>query len=120
MVMARHICYMVLAIDANPTGYYLKIGYEYGIRVKRHEMHARLFSETLYKQILENMYEEIALREKGVAKLSLSVSHFASLHKTTLSLLELDKDLRARSVSQRVQILRERFGLDIVKTANEL
>jgi len=120
MVMARHICYMVLAIDANPTGYYLRIGYEYGIRVKRHEMHARLFSETLYKQILENMYEEIALRGKGAVKLSLSVSHFVSQHKTTLSLLDLDSDLRARSVSKRVQMLRERFGLDIVKTANEL
>jgi DNA polymerase-4 len=120
MVMARHICYMVLAIDANPTGYYLRIGYEYGIRVKRHEMHARLFSETLYKKILKTMYEEIALKGKGAVKLSLSVSHFASQHYKTLSLLELDDDLRAKSISEKVQSLREQFGLDIVKTANEL
>ncbi len=120
MVMARNISYMVLAIDANPTTYYLRIGYEYGMRVKKHESHHRIFSETLFKQILSQMFENIALPNKGAVKLSLSVSGFASQQRKTLSLLELDSDMKSKKLSQNVQQLREKFGIDIIKTGNEL
>ncbi len=119
MVMARHISYMVLSINANPTSFYLRIGYEYGIKVKKHESHTRIFSEHLYKQILEEMFESIVLHGEGAIKLSLSISHFTSQHKRTLSLLEFDIDMRYKKLSQNIQLLREKFGIDIVKTGNE-
>ena len=120
MIMARHIVYMVMAMEANPTIYYLRIGYEAGIRVKKSETHHRLFSESLYKKILDHIYTEIALQHKGVIKLSLSVSGFTSIHPRTLSLLEFDQDRRTHLLTGNLQQLRERFGLDIVKTGSEL
>lgn len=120
MVMARHIIYMVMAIEANPTSYYLKIGYEYGVKVKKTLTVDRIFSESLFKAMLGEMYEEIALTRKGAVKLTLSVSNFSSLNLKTLSLIEFNDDSKEKQLHKNIHDLRTRFGLDIIKTANEL
>ncbi len=120
MIMARHIVYMVMAIEVNPTTYYLKINYEYGVKVKKSVTVDRVFSETLYKTILSQMYQALMLPTKGAIKLSLNVTNFTSQHHKTLSLMELDEDMNENKLSKEIQKLRERFGLDIIKTGDEL
>ena len=120
MIMARHIVYMVMAIEVNPTSYYLKINYEYGVRVKKTLTVDRVFSEKLFKSTLSEMYDEIVNPNKGAIKLSLNVSNFSSQHKKTLSLMDFDEDISDNKLSQEIQSLRERFGLDILKTGDEL
>ncbi len=120
MVMARHIIYMVMAIEANPTSYYLKIGYEYGVKVKKTLTVDRIFYETLFKAMFAQMYEAISLTKKGAVKLTLSVSNFSSLKLKTLSLIEFNDDSKEKQLHQNTHDLRTRFGLDIIKTANEL
>ncbi len=120
MVMARHIAFIVLQIGVNPMTYYLKINYAYGLKAKHRITRDRLFSEVLFKEALLELYASIKLPHKGAIKLTLSVSNFAAQHYKTLSLLHLDKDLKARRLSEKIQSVRERFGLDILKTGNEL
>jgi len=120
MIMARHIVYMVMAIEANPTTYYLKVNYEYGVKVKKSVTIDRIFSEALFKTTLAQMYKEISLHAKGAIKISVNVSNFSAQHKKTLSLIELDKDIYENKLSKEIQKLRERFGLDIIKTGDEL
>lgn len=120
MILARHIVYMVMAIEANPTTYYLKVNYEYGVKAKKSVTIDRVFSEALFKATLTQMYEEISLHTKGAIKLSVTVSNFSAQHKKTLSLMELDKDIYENRLSKEIQRLRERFGLDIIKTGDEL
>ena len=120
MIMARHIIYMVMAIEVNPTSYYLKIGYEYGVKVKKTLTVDRIFSETLFKSMLTEMYEDIVLADKGAIKLTLNVSNFSSLNLKTLSLIEFNDDNREKRLHQNIHELRTRFGLDIIKTGNEL
>jgi len=119
MIMARHIVYMVMKLGVNPTTYYLKINYEYAIKAKQSVTVDRVFSEHLFKLLLSKMYEEIAL-EKGVIKLSLNVSNFTNQHRKTLSLINLNEDIEHNKLSIEIQNLRERFGLDIIKTGDEL
>jgi len=119
MIMARHIIFIVMKIEVNPTSYYLKINYEYGIKVKQSITVDRLFSEKLYKSILATMFNDIAL-DKGAIKLSLNVSNFTNQHRKTLSLLNLDDDIIQNELSKKIQNIRERFGLDIIKTGDEL
>jgi len=119
MIMARHIVYMVMKLGVNPTTYYLKINYEYGIKVKQSVTVDRVFSEILFKSMLSSMYKEIALN-KGTIKVSLNVSNFSNQHKKTLSLMNFNQDILNSKLSIELQYLRERFGLDIIKTANEL
>ena len=120
MIMARHIIYMVMAIEVNPTSYYLKVGYEDKVKVKKTCTVDRLFSETLFKSMLSSMYEEIVLAHKGAVKLTLSVSNFSSLNLKTLSLIEFNDDSKAQQLHKNIHELRRRFGLDIIKTGNEL
>jgi DNA polymerase-4 len=120
MIMARHIVYMVMAIEVNPTTFYLKVNYEYGVRVKKSETVNRLFSEHLFKDTLMQMYNEIKAEHKGAIKISVNVSNFTSQHRKTLSLLDMNEDMEENKLSKEIQKLRERFGLDILKTANEL
>jgi len=120
MIMARHITYMVMSIEANPTTYYLKINYEYGVKVKQGITVDRLFSEMVFKEIVTQMYKEIACSRKGAVKLTLNVSNFISNHRKTLSLIEFESDMIHQKLSKEIQNLRERFGLDILKTGDEL
>ena len=120
MIMARHIIYMVMAIEVNPTSYYLKIGYEYGVRAKKRVTVDRVFSERVFKSVLSDMYEEIVHLNKGAIKLTLSVSNFSSHNLKTLSLIDFENDIREKHLHQNIHELRRRFGLDIVKTGNEL
>jgi DNA polymerase-4 len=120
MIMARHIIYMVMAIEVNPTSYYLKVGYEYGVKAKKTMRVERVFSETLFKSMLSNIYDEIVQRNKGAIKLTLSVSNFSSVHRRTLSLIDFESDISKKHLHQNIHALRERFGLDIIKTGNEL
>ncbi len=120
MIMARHIIYMVMAIEVNPTSYYLKVGYEYGVKAKKTLTVDRVFSETLFKSMLLEMYEEIVHLNKGAVKLTLNVSNFSSLNLKTLSLIDFHDDSKEKELHKNIHALRSRFGLDIIKTGNEL
>ncbi|MEA3417928.1 MAG: DNA polymerase IV [Campylobacterota bacterium] len=120
MIMARHIIYLVMKKEVNPTFFYLKINYEYGIRAKITYNSHRLFSEKLFKESLSQMYANICKEGAGAIKITLSVSRFSTQEKRTLSLLSLDEDRKEYQLSSQLQKLRERFGLDIIRTGNEL
>jgi len=120
MIMARHIIYMVMAIKVNPTSYYLKINYEYGVRVKKTVTVDRVFSERVFKEVLLEMYTSIVPANKGAIKLSINVSNFSSAKLKTLSLLDFNDDSKDEQLHKDIHTLRERFGLDIIKTGNEL
>ncbi len=120
VIMARHIAYIAISTDANPTAYFLKINYLYGEKVKKSITIDRLFSEKLLKYQLIEAYNEIKLHNKSAIKLSISVSNFNHINHKTLSLLDIDADITQRELTKRLQTLRDRYGLDIIKSANEL
>ena len=66
------------------------------------------------------MYTEISGKGAEATKITLSVSRFSTQEKRTLSLLNLDEDRKEYHLSGKLQKLREKFGLDIIKTGNEL
>ena len=70
--------------------------------------------------VFTHRYKELSLHRKGAIKLSVNVSNFSSQHKKTLSLMDFDEDMNENKLSKEIQKLRERFGLDIIKTGDEL
>jgi DNA polymerase-4 len=120
MIMARHITYLVMQIEVNPTTFYLKVNYEYGVKAKTSETVNRLFSEHLFKSELSKMYDVIKFPTKGAVKITVNVSNFTMHHTKTLSLLDYDEDVKEKELSKKIHELRERFGLDILKTGDEL
>lgn len=120
MIMARHIIFIVMKQSVNPTLFYLKINYEYGIRAKITQSMQRVFSEQLFKHSLSQMYKEIAKDGTGAIKLTLSVSQFNHQTHKTLSLFHINEDSLHYDLSRDIHVLRDKYGLDIIKTGDEL
>ncbi len=119
-ILARHIVFLVLKQDVNPTSYYIKIDYDYGQKVRCRKTIDRVFSEKLCKEIFFSMFEEIDLSRGFVIKLSMSVSNFSYQKRKILSLVDFNDDNRQKNLSSSLQKLREKYSLDIVKSGSEL
>ena len=120
VIMARHIVYMAIGLEVNPTTYFLKINYEYGTKRKISRTVDRVFSENLFREQLLEMYDEVAHYSLGAIKLTLNVSNFTNQKHKTLSLLDLGEDMKRAKLTQEIQCLRDRFGIDIIKSGAEL
>jgi len=120
VIMARHIVYMVLKHQVNPTTYYLALKYEFGIKRKSSRTLQRIFSEELFKTQLLEMYDNIAYQNTGAIKLTINVSNFNNYQNITMSLFNFKEDEKKAELSRDIQSLRNRFGLDIIKFGVEL
>jgi len=120
VIMARHITYLVYKQEVNPTTYYLSIRYQYGIKKKCSRTLHRIFSEALFKSEIIAMYNEIAFKNAGAIKLTVNVSNFTQQQHETMSLFDFEADKQKAKLSHNIQSLRDRFGIDIVKSGVEL
>jgi DNA polymerase-4 len=120
VIMARHIIYLVYKQQVNPTTYYLSIHYQYGIKKKCSRTLHRIFSEALFKSEIITMYNEIAFKNSGAIKLTINVSNFTQQQHETMSLFDFEADKEQAKLSHNIQSLRDRFGIDIVKSGVEL
>jgi DNA polymerase-4 len=120
VIMARHIVYMVINLGVNPTTYFLKVNYEYGTKRKMSRTVDRIFSENLFREQLLEMIDEIAHHALGAIKLTINVSNFTEHHHKTLSLLDHQEDMENAKLTREIQSLRDRFGIDIIKSGVEL
>lgn len=120
MILARHIVYLVFKQNVNPTTYYLRIGYDYGMRVKHRTTVDRVFSEQLCKKVFLELFDEIDIPRGFVTKLSMSVSNFSYQNRKALSLIEFTQDRKQKDMTTSVQKLREKYSLDIVKSGEEI
>jgi len=120
VIMARNITHIIMELQLNPTTYYLKINYEYGVKVKKSFRVDKIFSEKLFKYELTEAYNNIHNKNLGAIKLSINASNFISESRRTLSLLDLDEDIKQNILSKYILELRKRYGLDIIKNAIEI
>lgn len=120
VIMARHIVYMVMDLKVNPTSYFLKINYEYGTKRKMSRTIDRVFSENLFREQLLEMYDEVAHHSLRAIKLTLNVSNFTNQQHKTLSLLDFKEDMERAKLTKEIQGLRDKFGIDIIKSGVEL
>jgi len=120
VIMARNITHIIMELELNPTTYYLKINYEYGVKAKKSFRVDKIFSEKLFKYELMRAYDEIHNKNIGAIKLSINATNFISENRRTLSLLDLDEDIKQNILSKYILGLRQRYGLDIIKNAIEI
>ncbi len=117
-VMARHIAFMVHLADVNPTKFGIKFYLDDGKRIKFNINSNRIFSEQALKKaflkIINNHSSEIA----GVMKLRVWVSNFSKVQ--IPSLLTIENDMKQKEIDKAVTLLRKTYGIDIVKSGNEI
>jgi DNA polymerase-4 len=120
VILARHITFIVLKLNINPTTYYLKINYDFQGKAKGRRTIDRIFNEKLCKEIFLDIFRSIDHNYGHIVKISLSVSNFSTIYKKTLSLVDHPDDLKEQKLSKSIQKMRSKYSLDVIKSASEI
>lgn len=81
----------------------------------------RLFSEQFFKQELQNLFTKIDIHPShAIIQLSITISNFQENRYTTLDLFSYEDDKKKAKLTHSMQKLRDKFGVDIIKSGGEL
>lgn len=123
VILSRYLSHTIIKLNLQPTTYYFKIKYEGNIKSKKSITIDRLFSERLLTQIATDLFYELDyLKHYKIHFLAISVSNFTNAHhnQKTFSLLEFEVDKKASSLSNHLMRLRDKYGIDVVRSAREM
>lgn len=114
-ILSRHLAYLLLSRELNPTTFYYALRYEDGLSSKHQTTIDRLFSERLLRDLTRTMLEELDLYPgKPVNGLVISARNFAGAEKKTLDLLDHDRDQNEQNLSLASLKLRKKYGVDVL------
>ena len=120
-ILCRHLAFLVHKGGHLPTGYALKIRYEYRSKSKDTISSNRLFSEQYCKEVMLGLFDKIDIHPShAIIQLNLTLSNFAEGRGVTMDLLHYEPDQKASRLTDSMQKLREKFGIDIIKSGGEL
>ena len=121
IILSRYLSFIVKKDGHNPLSFQIQIKYEYNIKTKAQENCNKIFNEFDFKNSIINLFMQADKhRNHGVVQLYITVFNFAKKGEHTYNLFEYEEDLKKDKLSQNIQKLREKFGIDIFKSAFEL
>ena len=121
IILSRYLSFIVKKDGHNPLSFQIQIKYEYNIKTKAQENCNKIFNEFDFKNSMINLFIKADKhRNHGVVQLYITVFNFARKGEHTYNLFEYEDDLKKDKLSKNIQNLREKFGIDILKSAFEL
>lgn len=121
IILARNLSYTIIKLGLNPTTYSIKIKYEYEYKNKYRMTTNRLFNEKFFKQLVLQMFELIDNHPgHSLTFIGISTFNFMESKNDTYDILNLDEDQKHLKLTRSMQSLRNKYGVDIIKTANEI
>lgn len=121
IILARYLSYTITKLNLNPTTFYFKIRYEYGIKNSQSITENRLFNERFLIDLAKSMIKKLDTRlNYKIHYIAISASNFASDHNIkTFCLIDYKKDLKYKALNENLLKVRDKYGIDIVKYASE-
>ena len=121
MILSRYLSFIVKKDEHNPLSFQIHIKYESNIKTKAQENSNKIFNEFDFKNSIINLFMQADKhRNHGVVQLYITVFNFAKKGEHTYNLFEYEDDLKKDKLGENIQNLREKFGIDILKSAFEL
>ena len=121
MILSRYLSFIVKKDGHNPLSFQIQIKYESNIKTKAQENCNKIFNEFDFKNSMINLFLQADKhRNHGVIQLYITVFNFAKKGEHTYNLFEYEDDLKKDKLGKNIQNLREKFGIDILKSAFEL
>ena len=121
MILSRYLSFIVKKDGHNPLSFQIQIKYESDIKSKAQENSNKIFNEFDFKNSIINLFMQADKhRNHGVVQLYITVFNFAKKGEHTYNLFEYEDDLKKDKLGENIQNLREKFGIDILKSACEL
>lgn len=120
-ILCRHISFLALKGKHKPMTFSIKIRYQYGEKSKDYINTNRAFSELFLKQEMLKLFDKVDKHPShAIIQLNLTLSNFAENKTVTMDLLNFEDDQRQVSLTNSMQKLRDKFGIDIIKSGGEL
>lgn len=120
-ILSRHLSHTIAKLNVHPTTYYFKLRYDNGLKSKVSHTIDRSFSEGMYRELTLKTIRELDIYPQyGIHHLCLHVSNFVTPTQTkTFSLLHQEEDEKAKSLNDKLTKLRDKYGVDIVRSGLE-
>ncbi|OCL92467.1 DNA polymerase IV [Aliarcobacter thereius] len=121
VILARYLSYTISKLKLNPTTFYFKIRYEYGVKNHQSISENRLFNEKFLIDLALKMFQKLDTRKNyKIHYLAISASNFATNHNIkTFSVIEYEKDLKFKALNENLIKVRDKYGVDIIRYASE-
>lgn len=121
IILARYLAFLVFKKKVNPQTFFIKIKYEFNSKSTSNFSTNRLFSETFFKDEILKMFDANDTHPThSIIQLNITVSNFMEQKMDSFNLLEYEEDLKKKELNNKLNGLREKFGVDIIKNASEL
>lgn len=121
IILCRHLSFIAHKSNHKPSTFGLNIKYQYGATSKDSLNSNRVFSEQFFKEQIINMFSKIDNHPSHlIVQLNISLGNFRENKPITLDLLNLEKDTKLSNLTTSMQKLRDKFGVDIIKSGSEL
>lgn len=120
-ILARHLSFAIGKLQVFPTVYHLSINYEMGKKSHKNiSSHERFNEQKFDKLCIELLDAADTYRRLHVIRLSINCSSFTRDSKKELSLIGFADEQKFYDLTESLQRLRERYGIDAIKFASEM
>jgi len=120
-ILCRHLSFLALKGKHNPMTYSLNIKYQYGDKSKDYINSNRLFNEMYFKEALIELFNKIDNHPSHcIVQVNISLSNFEENKPMTMNMLHYEQDTKQSKLTQSLQKLRDKYGIDIIKSGGEL
>lgn len=121
VILCRYISFLVKKQKVNPQTFFIKIKYEFNIKSKNYLNTNRLFSEAYLKESMLELFIKSDIHPSHkVVQLNVAVSNFNEHNLKSYDLFNYEEDLKRDKLTNTLQHLREKFGVDIIKSGIEI
>lgn len=120
-ILARYLSYSIIKLKLNPTSFFFKIRYADGTKKSHSVTENRLFNEKfLINLAIENVKKLDIYPDTKIHYIGINATNFADTHNMkTFSLIDFKEDKKNSALTEQVAKMREKYGVDIIKYANE-
>jgi len=120
-ILSRHLSFIALKNHHRPLTFALKVRYQYGDKSKGFINTNRIFNELFLKQEMIKLFQKIDKHPShAIIQLNLTLSNFEQTKHTTMDLLNYENDTKQNKLTQSLQKIRDKYGIDIIKSGGEL
>jgi len=120
-ILCRHLSFLAHKGDHNPLTFSLKIRYQYGEKSKDYINTNRTFSELNLKKNIIDLFNKIDIHPShAIIQLNITLSNFQENKAVTFDIFTFEQDKKQAVLTNSLQKLRDKFGIDIIKSGGEL
>lgn len=120
-ILARYLSYTISKLSLNPTTFYFKIRYSFGYKNSQSVTVNRLFNEKFLIDLAKEMICKLDIHKSSkIHYIAISGSNFTTpTNLKTFDILKYGDDTKFASLLQQLNKIRDKYGVDTVRYANE-